>query len=624
MNIRVTYRFARAELTALLIVLILAALTRLYAVGYNHFLTDEADLAQLAQGIAVGAGQPTLGIQSSVGIPNSPVGAYILSVPYFFTGDPVLATAYVALLNTFGVYLLWWIARKLYTPQIALTAAVLYAASPWAIWFSTKLWAQDIHTPFVLLAFALAILGFVDGRRWAQLLCIPVFVVGLQIHFATLLLFPILLWWLWCGRRRISIPAVAIGAILGGYTLYQFWAALVNYWPPGSTGGGVVSMYISGLTRWRADPLVFMMWLTTGSGMPPFITEFSADQLSAALPALWIVWLPLIGFALIGLFNLNRNRLPTFSTPTLVWWILLPVLVFIPSGVRVYVHYYVHLIPVLCLVVSIGITVAMERLLVVRLRSAVITVLLIVLCATQLLYGYTLLGYIDRTPIPEQGTPLHYLSTVRQGVISSRVESVLVDTPNTDQSGYRIWRPLLFRAASCIRPAAIQINDLAITIAPRTPYAVLSHSPDGQYSQRGDDPRYLLTIVQDRTVSTDLIPITARFDNQITLTGYSMSGDRLLLEWDIAAVPTRDYQFFVHLLDANGDKTGQRDSNFPDRAFLCSGDRLTTAFNLPPLQNAVTLRVGMYYFDGDRFINSRMESSSGSALWVDIPLSIRL
>ena len=56
---------------------------------------------------------------------------------------------------------------------VALLAGLTYALNPWAILYSRKIWAQDFHTPFVLLGLGLGLYGFIEGKRWAQAACLP-------------------------------------------------------------------------------------------------------------------------------------------------------------------------------------------------------------------------------------------------------------------------------------------------------------------------------------------------------------------------------------------------------------------------------------------------------------------
>src|SRR5689334_17448270 len=113
----------------LVLVLLIAAMLRLGEAGVVEFFHDEAMLSMLAQDMAAGESFPTVGIISSVGIPNPPVSVYIMALPYVFNNDPLIATLYVALLNVIGVGLLWFIGHRYFSPTTGMITALTYAVS---------------------------------------------------------------------------------------------------------------------------------------------------------------------------------------------------------------------------------------------------------------------------------------------------------------------------------------------------------------------------------------------------------------------------------------------------------------------------------------------------------------
>src|SRR5205085_9800413 len=57
---------------------------------------------------------------------------------------------------------------------------------------------------FILLTLGTGLLGFVEGKRWAQLLHLPLLAITGQIHYGSFVLLPITAYLLWIGRRRLS------------------------------------------------------------------------------------------------------------------------------------------------------------------------------------------------------------------------------------------------------------------------------------------------------------------------------------------------------------------------------------------------------------------------------------
>ncbi|HEX2905576.1 MAG TPA: glycosyltransferase family 39 protein, partial [Phototrophicaceae bacterium] len=221
-------QLTRLDALALLLVLLVAALLRLGNPGVVEFLHDEAMLSLLAQDMAAGKGVPLTGIPSSVGVPNPPISVYIMALPYALGADPQAATLFVAALNVIGVGLLWLITYRYLGRLIALIAGLAYAVNPWALLYSRKIWAQDFHTPLVLLTLGLGLYGFGENKRWAQVLCLPVLIVALQIHFAAWALLPLYLWLLWLGRKNLSWRVLFLSFALAGLTLVPFLLGLTQ------------------------------------------------------------------------------------------------------------------------------------------------------------------------------------------------------------------------------------------------------------------------------------------------------------------------------------------------------------------------------------------------------------
>ena len=213
----------RRDLLSLVLILALATALRFGRSDVVEYFHDDAMLATLALELADGLRFPLTGILSSTGVPNSPVSVYLLAFPFSLSSDPAFVIHTVMLWNVIGATLLWLIARRYGGSRIALIAGLLYAVNPWAILFSRKIWAQELHTPIILFGLLLLLYGYWEsheGRRrkrcvyLAQAFSLPVLLIGFQFHFASwplLLLIPIVLW---LGRERVFA-----GALFAGITL---------------------------------------------------------------------------------------------------------------------------------------------------------------------------------------------------------------------------------------------------------------------------------------------------------------------------------------------------------------------------------------------------------------------
>ena len=93
-----------APTIALVAVLALAAALRLWNLSATEFKFDEARVANLAAHFVDSGIPPLRGMGSSTGIDNPPLAVYLMSVPALVSRDPLIATAFVALLNVAAVW----------------------------------------------------------------------------------------------------------------------------------------------------------------------------------------------------------------------------------------------------------------------------------------------------------------------------------------------------------------------------------------------------------------------------------------------------------------------------------------------------------------------------------------
>ena len=215
------------EAVALTGVLALAALLRLGWPGVNSFSFDEARLSLMALQMARQGEFARLGMQSSTGVPNFPAAVWIFALPYRFSADPLVATLFVALLGALAVLGLWWLVRRAWGAWAALTAAVLFAASPFAVLYSRSIWSQDLLPPLAVLWAVTGVAGVSQQKAWA--LAFHVFLAGFafQVHYAGIALIPATLW------------------LVVRYRLWRRWQAVL--------GGGVLAV----LSAW---PFVHTIW----------------------------------------------------------------------------------------------------------------------------------------------------------------------------------------------------------------------------------------------------------------------------------------------------------------------------------------------------------------------------
>jgi hypothetical protein len=634
----------RRDLYILLLILVIAAILRFGEPGITEFFHDEAMLSMLAQDMAVGKSFPLEGILASVGIPNPPTSVYVMWLPYMLSSDPLFATMFIAALNVGGVGLLWWIAHRYFGRTIALVAGLTYALNPWAVLYSRKIWAQDFHTPFVLAALLLGTYGFWEGKRWAQVLCLPLLLFALQIHFAAWALLPLYFLLLWQGRKNVSWRAIALSIGLSALVLLPYVIGLSQtlQQDPERLADVLRRSGASQGLSLSSDATVHTWRLASGLGLETWVTPQQQADLLAKVPIPSLLWVLIGGAAMIGA-GISIYSVRDINPYTLViFWAALPLIIFTPTWTDIYPHYFIGSIPALALLTGIGLAWVLERL---PRKSAGRTILLggfAMIVLTQGLWWRGLLRYLDTTSTPFGfTTPLHYLLVVRGQL--AKFDDVLIVSDGMDwrfDKEAARWPVLLRDTGRCVRTikgdgyAVFPSGPFAVAIAPNAPpnpvnNLYLTDSPL-TYPDRPGDGGYQIHSFEQASNWTEppmqFIELT-QFDMGIRLIGYHVAQNRMYLEWQLPDANTElDYQYFGHFLDANGERLGQQDAVFWQGRHWCAGDRLITWTDISLPQDVVTLRVGLYRLgtgrDEGQYFSANVLDSAGNPAgqWVDIPL----
>lgn len=182
----------RLERLALIVILAVAALLRFWNLDATEFKYDEATVCNLtAQFFDTGL-PPVRGMGSSVGIDNPPMMVWLMSLPVLLSRDPLIVSGFVALLNVMAVWGCYALGKRYWNAGVGLLGACLLAVGPWAVFYSRKVWAQNVLLPFVLLFFYMLLAWLIDHRQWALTGSLVTWTVVTQIHFATVAFAPVI------------------------------------------------------------------------------------------------------------------------------------------------------------------------------------------------------------------------------------------------------------------------------------------------------------------------------------------------------------------------------------------------------------------------------------------------
>lgn len=233
----------RWELAGLALIAAAAAAFRLGWAGVSSFGFDEARVSHMALQMARENQFAELGMQSSTGVPNFPAAVWLYAIPFAVTTNPQWAIWLTGLANTLAVVGVWWLGRDAWGPWAGLGAALLFAGSPYLIFYSRTIWSQNWLAPLAVLWAVTAVLSINHDN--ALLLGLHAFLAGFigQVHIAG---FALIFGSLWLGLR------------------YRLW----RRWPPTVIGGGLAFL--------TALPTIYTIW-RYGEGAKATLRELAAQ-----------------------------------------------------------------------------------------------------------------------------------------------------------------------------------------------------------------------------------------------------------------------------------------------------------------------------------------------------------
>jgi 4-amino-4-deoxy-L-arabinose transferase-like glycosyltransferase len=352
----------RHERWLLLAILCAAAFVRLWRLDLMEFKYDEAEACRLAYHVLGdqlpdGANHvPLTGLRASVGLPNPPLFVYALALPLSLSRSPYAAVIFIALCNVVAVWLCYWAGRRFFSPFVGLTAAALYALSPWAIAYSRKIWAQDLMPVIVCLFLLLAheFLVLKKPRALAGLILLAA--AAIQLHFSALILLGVLGFILLTGRPAFHWRWFACGtaAALLLYAPYFYHFAATQ----GSDFAALREYRQAWVGRMPAGERLLLAIRYT-------FAVSNADEFAYLTGTSWRLFFPLS--LVSGLATITalvraclRARTQTVFPARLMLavWFGLPALGLFVTGIQPSPHYFIILYPLPFL----GLALALEKL----------------------------------------------------------------------------------------------------------------------------------------------------------------------------------------------------------------------------------------------------------------------
>ncbi|MGE3910164.1 MAG: glycosyltransferase family 39 protein [Chloroflexota bacterium] len=336
----------------LALVTTLAAVLRLWRVDLAPLRYDDVDVLSRARDV-LWHGLTRTGPLTSWGVPDPPGSVYLL-LPAAMTAAPAAAgVVWVGLMNVLAVALTYLLARRFLGGHVALVAGLLFAANPWAVYFSRRSWAEIVPL-FTVVALWAAYEVVVERRaRWAVAFFVAL-AIQVQIRILSLIYGPAALLTLALWPRRWGVTWPGLGILLGALLTVPYLSWIAEHWTEitarlddGNRGVQLAP---------RSGALELVLWSASGFGLLPATSDVAPwlnplGQVGRAVLALAGV-LILAGLAMA--LTAAVRRTPGWEARLLpAIWLVLPCLALVGQSSSIYLHYLVALSPAVFLVMAL-------------------------------------------------------------------------------------------------------------------------------------------------------------------------------------------------------------------------------------------------------------------------------
>lgn len=622
---------ACVEIGLVLILTVFAAYLRMGNEGIVEFKRDEANLSLLALDFAAGGDLPLLGISSSVGFPNAPVNVYVLTIPYLFSSNPLHATQFVGLLNVLAILLSYAFVRRYVSMWPAFVAMMLFAASPWAVIFSRKIWAQNMLPLFVAATVFSGVIGYTDGKRWARYVHWPMLSITGQIHYGAFVIIPVSIFLLWVGKKYVATWSTIVGFLVAFVVTVPYLMGLsragllspirlaesISY----SQEARLVSESNSFLT---IEPVEQTITLISGQNIHSLAGGAFLDFLQKTpdferiFPTLTLVFLITAAVAIRSIFKKGNN---SQLYAAIMIWIFSTVGFYIVTWTEFFIHYLIPLLPAAFVLMALSFGDAYQHLIKMGHKQIVLIVsgvggFIIVLAQSAMMLSLLHFANDNYTP-GGFGTPLGRLLEVQNELIDQNARNI-IGRVGGDRIGIddepTIWAALLYDQTVRFERQHTQIYSEEAPL-------ILDKQCNPQdetlpvFALRPGEGCYTIyQRTQDELVDVERID-PARFDNEATFIGYNWESENacLTILWEIRGKNHGVYSFSVHGFDSNGDRNIIADRPSWPTEYWHPSDRVLTAFCMESRADVSYFLVGMYeLLPGNVFKDATYVSSDGT------------
>lgn len=608
-------------------ILLLATVLRVGWPTLTEFKFSEARLQALALELTRGGNLPLVGVPSSAGFDHSPLSVYFYVPAFLLTSSPIPATIFGGLIGVAAVALCWWLAWR--WPGggrwAAFIAALLFAASPWAVAFSRKIW-QVTFVPLLALAFVgLIVSSLIKGRRWNLAWALLVLSLLVQVHPSAVSLVPALFLWLVVFWRQVRMGPFLVGLGLGLIAALPFIAHQVQSgWPVLAALGSLPNAV------WDLSAVHLAWEAITGRGIhalagdaypllrlvPQLGWTFHLVGWLIVASALWLTWRLLTGWHSEDTESGGAARVDL----VLLSWLVIPILFNLRHSLDLYLHFFALVMPAAYLIVGRAGQNLYER--GTARAHSVLRIGAVVVLGVLVVGQVVALGMMGRfvathdTPGGFERPLGRYLEIANGALdVASAADAaeVLVvgqgDSPIVDET------PAIFDVLLRDRIAYRFVDGGSTALFPSHRALALVAPEAGEAarwyqawleSELADG--FWLAKLEGSWPDADLEAVAGPrlFENGIEVQGYRWEGEATggwvgaWLLWQVLWQSPNDTHFFVQLLDKEQQFLGQEDGDGYPAAHRIKGDRVVNGFYITdpdmvePAEN--WLRVGQYLY----------------------------
>ncbi len=609
----------RAELVGLLLMLALGACLRFGWTGVSPFAFDEARVSDLALQMVREHHFATLGMPSSTGVPNFPATVWLYTLPFAVSTNPQVAIGFTSLLNVLAIAGMWWLAREAWGKWSGFCVALLFASSPYLVFYSRSIWSQDLLAPFAVLWAVSAVAGIRrDSPLWLALHGFLAGFVG-QLHLAG---FCLAIASVWIGLRfRLwrRWLAILLGASLA------FLATVPTLRVIACCGQGIktdLARILAQKATLGWDSVRQLGQMGAGMGMEWFWLN-GQPQWPAALTAALRLSQILLGLVILagamavagamlrrrgGSDRAQGEKRGILAAFVLPWAVSAP-LVFLRSKTPVYIYYQLASLPALFLCAGAWVGWRQNR----AWQRGWATLLLLCALVQSAAMARTLSSLRDTSVPGGLPAPLLYPQAAANALIRDGLP-IVVETSG-DQPAYdgdaTVFQVLLWghphrlvdaRSALILPPGPAQLFFIDDALpAWEVAQELAIGGTVREFPRRQGEPSYWAITLQAPHVS-GFTPITpVRLANGATLLGWEVQSLkdgarwRLITHWQISQPEQGTFQQFNHLfVVGKSEAEAMHDVYTASRAWQ-DGDQLITWADFDRPQAApLHFYVGMY------------------------------